>query len=153
MRWIVRVYALIPDRWGRYLVMEEYFRGEWLVKFPGGGVEPYEGLIEALSREVREELHTEIEKASQFYTLEHFQRSYYHSEARLLAIYYRVQLRGIPLVFSPRVRLYWLPPHLMQLTFPGDRQVQRLLMRHDAPPHTEPSSASPLNYPPAPPYS
>lgn len=151
MRWIVRVYALIPDAWGRYLVMEEYFRGEWIVKFPGGGVEPHEGLVEALNREMREELHSEIEKATHFYTLENFQRSYYHSDARLLAIYYKVQLKEEPLVFSPRVKLYWLPPHLIQLTFPGDRRVQRLLMQHDAPPHIAPSSASLPNYPPAPP--
>ncbi|MCS6789772.1 MAG: NUDIX domain-containing protein [Bacteroidia bacterium] len=153
MRWIVRVYALIPNEWGGYLVMEEYFRGEWLTKFPGGGVEPHEGLIEALSREICEELHTEIEKAHHFYTLDYFQRSYYHKDARLMAIYYKVQLKDAPLVFSPRVKLYWLPPHLMQLTFPGDRQVQKLLMQHDAHLSTEPSSENPPDYPPAPPYS
>lgn len=127
MRWIVRVYALIPDEWGRYLVVEEYFRGGWMTKFPGGGVHPTEGLIDALRRELWEELAVEVEKAEHFYTTDFFQRSYFHENARLLAVYYRVQLNKPPMPTSPRLKLLWLPPAFMALTFPVDRYVRRLL--------------------------
>lgn len=128
MRWVVRVYALIPDEWGRYLVVEEYFRGGWMTKFPGGGVYPEEGLIDALRRELWEELAVEVEKAEHFYTTDFFQRSYFHENARLLAVYYRAQLNKPPVPTSPRVKLLWLPPAFMALTFPVDRYVRRLLM-------------------------
>jgi 8-oxo-dGTP pyrophosphatase MutT (NUDIX family) len=128
VRWIVRVYGLLRDEKGRYLVLEEYFRGGWITKFPGGGVEPYEGLIDALHREMQEELGITVRRAEHFYTTDFFQRSYYHQEARLLSVYYRVFYEGEVRATSPWLRLFWLFPGLMRLTFPVDRYVQRLLM-------------------------
>ncbi|MCS7152615.1 MAG: NUDIX hydrolase [Bacteroidia bacterium] len=129
MRWIVRVYALIPDGEGRYLVLEEYFRGGQIMKFPGGGVHPYESLSEALRRELKEELDATPASMRHFYTTDFYQRSYYHDSARLLAIYYVVELAEPPQLMNPRSRLYWLPPSFMALTFPVDRYVRRLLMQ------------------------
>jgi 8-oxo-dGTP diphosphatase len=94
VKWIVRVYGLLRDQHGRYLVLEEYFRGGWITKFPGGGVEPQEGLLEALYREINEELGLSVQRADHFYTTHFYQRSYYHAQARLLAVYYRVFLGG-----------------------------------------------------------
>lgn len=127
MRWIVRVYALMQDQAGRYLVLEEYFRGTWVVKFPGGGVQPEEGLIQALHRELREELGIQLFQAEHFYTTEFFQRSYYHAEARLLAVYYRVRWEGEIQPQGPYLRLYWLPPAFIPATFPVDRHVVGLI--------------------------
>ncbi|MCS7188320.1 MAG: NUDIX domain-containing protein [Bacteroidia bacterium] len=136
-RWVVRVYALCQGAFGTWLVLEEYFRGGWIQKFPGGGVEPHESLQEALSRELQEELGASIEQIQHFYTTEFFQRSYYHENARLLAIYYKVKLKDIPFVRMPRLRLLWLPPPFMQLTFPVDRFVCGLLME-ERQAHAEP---------------
>jgi len=66
------VYGLVADEWGRWLVVEEYFRGGWIQKFPGGGVEPHEGLIEALQREFWEELQVEVRRVEHFYTTDFF---------------------------------------------------------------------------------
>lgn len=149
MRWIVRVYALIPGK-SRFsespstsstevptsptwLVLEEFFQGAWIQKFPGGGVEPYEGLEEALARELKEELNAEIRTLEHFYTTHFFQRSYYHEDARVLPIYYLVRLAGEPQVTSPRIRLRWLRADYLQLTFPVDRYVGRLLLRQNPP--------------------
>ncbi len=128
MKWVVRVYGLLQDEKGRYLVLEEYFQGGWITKFPGGGVEPQEGLVDALRREMREELNITVRRAEHFYTTDFFQRSYYHREARLLAVYYRVFYEGEVRVTSPWQRFFWLYPGLMGLTFPVDRYAQRLLM-------------------------
>ncbi len=129
MRWIVRVYALMEDEAERYLVLEEYFRGGWIVKFPGGGVRPEEGLIEALQRELAEELAIHLTEAQHFYTTEFFQRSYYHAEARLLAVYYRVRWTGEIRPQGPYLRLYWLPASFIPATFPVDRHVVGLIER------------------------
>ncbi len=128
MKWIVRVYGLLQDEKGRYLVLEEYFRQGWITKFPGGGVESQEGLLEALHREMGEELGVTVRRAEHFYTTHFYQRSYYHEEARLLAVYYRVWWEGTIQLRLPQQRLFWLYPALMMLTFPVDRYVQRLLM-------------------------
>lgn len=151
MRWIVRVYGLIPDEQGRYLVLEEYFRGGWIMKFPGGGVEPEEGLEEALRREIREELGVEVVHARHFYTTEFFQRSYYHAAARLLAIYYLAWVEGEIRPATGRLRAVWLFPELMQLTFPIDRFVRGLLMAEggDGPLASGPASGGHSGGPPA----
>jgi len=128
VKWVVRVYGLLRDEKGRYLVLEEYFRGGWITKFPGGGVEAHEGLLDALSREMQEELGVTVRKADHFYTTHFYQRSFYHTEARLLAVYYRVWWEGEIRLTSPQMRSFWLFPELMMLTFPVDRYVQRLLM-------------------------
>ncbi|RMF50409.1 MAG: NUDIX domain-containing protein [Bacteroidetes bacterium] len=131
MQWIVRVYGLMQDEAGRYLVMEEYFRGGWIVKFPGGGVQPQEGLIEALARELAEELSIQLTRAEHFYTTEFFQRSYYHAAARLLAVYYRVGWVGEIRPQGPYLRLYWLPAAFIPATFPVDRHVVQLLTKEE----------------------
>lgn len=127
MKWIVRVYGLLRDKNGRYLVLEEYFRGGWITKFPGGGVEEQEGLLEALYRELQEELGITVQKAEHFYTTHFYQRSFYHTRARLLSVYYRVWWEGEIRLTSPQMRFFWLFPELMRLTFPVDRYVQGLL--------------------------
>lgn len=152
MRWIVRVYALLPDEWGRYLVLEEYFRGGWILKFPGGGVEFSEGLIEALERELWEELRVRVSQVEHFYTTHFFQRSYYHDAARLLSVYYRVKTEEAPRLCGLRLKGLWLPPAFMTLTFPVDRYVRRLLMAEagDAPLRSGSASGAPSDYLPPP---
>jgi hypothetical protein len=47
---IVRVYGLLIDEQEQVLVSDEYIRGNYYTKFPGGGLEFGEGLREGLTR-------------------------------------------------------------------------------------------------------
>ena len=51
----LRVYALIIEQ-EYILVSRELIMGKYLYKFPGGGLEYGEGLIEVLQREIMEEM-------------------------------------------------------------------------------------------------
>ncbi|MAZ96347.1 MAG: hypothetical protein CMP53_02355 [Flavobacteriales bacterium] len=50
-----RCYAIIKSQNNRVLVMKERWHGVDLQKFPGGGLELGEGLLECISREIEEE--------------------------------------------------------------------------------------------------
>ena len=51
----IRVYGLILES-GSILLSKELIMGEEVFKFPGGGLEYGEGLIEGLNREFEEEM-------------------------------------------------------------------------------------------------
>ena len=57
----VRVYGLLINESNEVLLSDEREYGMEFTKFPGGGVELGEGLIEALKREYMEECSAEIE--------------------------------------------------------------------------------------------
>ena len=57
----VRVYAIIFNDKNEILLSDEYFSGKKMTKFPGGGLETGESLIDCLKREAKEELEQEIE--------------------------------------------------------------------------------------------
>lgn len=87
-RFNLRVYALIiRDR--HILISEETLNGFHFVKFPGGGVEYGEGLIEALTRELHEEGRIELMEFDHFYTTDFFQRSAFVPSDQLISVYYR----------------------------------------------------------------
>ena len=47
----IRVYGILINDKKQVLVSDEFIRGSYYTKFPGGGLEYGEGLIEALKRE------------------------------------------------------------------------------------------------------
>ena len=51
----IRVYGVLVDSKRRVLVSDEYIRGNYFTKFPGGGLEFGEGTRECLKREFKEE--------------------------------------------------------------------------------------------------
>lgn len=85
----VRVYGIIVHS-GRILVSHERFRGESFTKFPGGGVQLGEGVLDALIREFKEELNIEITPSFLFHVTESLQVSRFYSEDQVIAIYYIV---------------------------------------------------------------
>ena len=51
----VRVYGLLIDQYQRLLVTDEFIRGSYITKLPGGGLEFGEGTRACLQREFIEE--------------------------------------------------------------------------------------------------
>ena len=87
----VRVYACVVKEQKVLTLFEEY-AGEQLMKFPGGGLEYGEGLIDCLKREFEEELNVNIEIVEHLYTQEDFLVSRFKENEQLLTIYYLVKI-------------------------------------------------------------
>lgn len=88
----IRVYGLIIEN-GSILISKELIKGEEVFKFPGGGLEYGEGLIEGLNREFEEEIGQRLNNIEHFYTTDFFQRSSFKLTDQLISIYYRGKLK------------------------------------------------------------
>ena len=86
----VRVYGLLINENNEVLLSDEREYGMDFIKFPGGGVELGEGLIEGLKREFMEECHVEIEVISHFYTTDFYEKSSFN-ESQVISVYYFVK--------------------------------------------------------------
>lgn len=86
----VRVYGLLINDFGQILLSDEEESGLRFCKFPGGGLEYGEGLIDALKREFKEECNVEVEVLEHFYTTDFFIKSVF-DESQIISIYYLVK--------------------------------------------------------------
>ncbi len=86
----VRVYGLLINDRQEILLSDEEEHGKRFIKFPGGGLEYGEGLIEGLKREFIEECNLSIEILSHFYTTDFYIESAFGG-GQLLSIYYLVK--------------------------------------------------------------
>lgn len=86
----VRVYGLLINAQNEVLLSDESEHDTQFTKFPGGGLELGEGLIEALKREFMEECNAEIEVISHFYTTDFYEKSSFN-DSQVLSIYYLVK--------------------------------------------------------------
>ena len=71
----VRVYGILKDSHNRVLVSDEFIRGNYFTKFPGGGLEFGEGTKECLVREFKEETGLNVTVGEHIYTTDFFQIS------------------------------------------------------------------------------
>ena len=76
------------DESRQVLVSDEYIRGEYYTKFPGGGLEIGEGTRDCLKREFKEEMNLEVAIGDHIYTTDFFQKSAFNSVHQILSIYY-----------------------------------------------------------------
>ena len=143
-RFNVRVYGLIINDKGELLVTDEYCQNRYMTKFPGGGLEYGEGLLEGLKREFIEECGQEVEVTSHFYTTDFFVESIFRGGGQLISVYYRCKFREkihFPIITTPyenlpetndSVAFRWIPLHELSpelLTWPVDKHVVELLLK------------------------
>ena len=84
----VRVYGILMNDARQVLVSDEYIRGTYYTKFPGGGLEIGEGTRDCLKREFKEEMNLEVAIGDHIYTTDFFQMSAFNSAHQILSIYY-----------------------------------------------------------------
>jgi len=89
-RFNIRVYLLLLDETKTHILLsDEIINGEFITKFPGGGLEYGEGILDCLHREAKEELGQEVEVIRQYYTTERFQVSMIRPDEQVICVYYQ----------------------------------------------------------------
>jgi len=89
MKFNVRVYGLLLNK-GSVLLSDEYIKGNFITKFPGGGLEFGEGTRECLVREFKEELELNVVVEEHFYTTDFYVSSSFDTNSQVISIYYIV---------------------------------------------------------------
>ncbi len=84
----IRVYGILLGEDNSVLVSDEYIRGGYYTKFPGGGLEFGEGTRECLKREFKEEMNLDVSVTDHFYTTDFFQISAFNPGHQIISIYY-----------------------------------------------------------------
>ncbi|WP_163323033.1 NUDIX domain-containing protein [Draconibacterium mangrovi] len=93
-QFLIRVYGLVINENKEVLLSDEFVLSTKMTKFPGGGLEFGEGLIDGLKREFFEECEgQEIENIWHFYTTDFYQKALFFDDAQLISIYYLADLK------------------------------------------------------------
>jgi 8-oxo-dGTP diphosphatase len=138
----IRVYGLFINKNKEILLTDEVRYGMHMTKFPGGGLQFGEGLLDCLKREALEELGQEIVILNHFYTTDFYVQSAFHENHQVISIYYLCRFKGkakfnfpkTPVNFSDSneeiISFRYKPISEMKeedLSFPADRHVLKLL--------------------------
>lgn len=139
-RFNIRVYGLLIHA-GHLLVSDELIQGQPVTKFPGGGLEPGEGTLDCLRREIMEEMGLDVLQPQHFYTTDFFQQSAFRADDQIISIYYTFELKEPDKLVSdvpaqgtaaePGQRFRWLPMNKARpedFDFPIDKVVMGLLL-------------------------
>ena len=119
----VRVYGILIDSNKRLLVSDEFIRGNYFTKFPGGGLEFGEGTRDCLKREFKEETGLDVTIGDHIYTTDFFQISAFNNVDQIISIYYFVHTAE-PVNLVTKTTLFDFEPH--QVADPkGDAEVFR----------------------------
>ncbi len=105
-----RVYGILRGKNKEVLVSDELIRGDYITKFPGGGLEFGEGTRDCLKREFKEEMNLEVKITDHLYTTDFFQMSAFNPEQQIISVYYlvaaleeiQVPLRAKPFDFDEK---------------------------------------------------
>jgi 8-oxo-dGTP diphosphatase len=144
----VRVYGILLDEEKRLLVSDEFIRGNYITKLPGGGLEIGEGTRDGLAREFMEEANIFVNVGDHFYTTDFFQISAFNNKDQIISIYYLVHTADTSLInakekafdFLPEEvadkngtaeHLRWIPFHEISeeaMTLPIDKVAVKMLV-------------------------
>jgi 8-oxo-dGTP diphosphatase len=111
----LRVYGILINENKQVLVSDEFIRGNYYTKFPGGGLEFGEGTRDCLKREFKEELDLDITVGEHLYTTDFFQMSAFNPTQQIISIYYlahpneaiKAPLRSSPFAFDEQQLLIY----------------------------------------------
>lgn len=148
----LRVYGILINDQQQVLVSDELIRGNYITKFPGGGLEFGEGTRDCLKREFLEEMNLQVEIENHIYTTDFFQLSAFNPEHQIISIYYSVKalepikapIRSKPFDFDEKqMKVYeanretetfrfidWPDFSAESVTLPIDKIVASLLKRN-----------------------
>ncbi|HQW83329.1 MAG TPA: NUDIX domain-containing protein [Ferruginibacter sp.] len=84
----IRVYGILINEKKQLLISDEYIRGNFYSKFPGGGLEFGEGTRDCLQREFLEEMNLKVKVGAHIYTTDFYQQSAFNPAHQLISIYY-----------------------------------------------------------------
>jgi ADP-ribose pyrophosphatase YjhB (NUDIX family) len=87
----IRVYGILINDQRQVLVSDEFIRGAYITKFPGGGLEFGEGTRDCLQREFMEELNLKVKVTGHIYTTDFYQQSAFNKAHQIISIYYFVE--------------------------------------------------------------
>ena len=105
----VRVYGILIDEQERLLVSDEFIRGAYITKLPGGGLEIGEGTRDGLAREFMEEANLAVSVGDHFYTTDFFQISAFNNTDQIISIYYYVHASDTNKVIAKEKAFDFLP--------------------------------------------
>lgn len=105
----VRVYGILIDEQQRLLVSDEFIRGNYITKLPGGGLEIGEGTRDGLAREFMEEANLEVRVGDHFYTTDFFQISAFNLTDQIISIYYFVHANDTHKIIAKEKAFDFLP--------------------------------------------
>lgn len=91
----IRVYGILKDEKNRVLLSDEYIRGNYYTKFPGGGLELGEGTRDCLKREFMEETGLSVTVGDHIYTTDYYQVSAFNPAHQIISIYYYVHAEDL----------------------------------------------------------
>lgn len=135
-RFNVRVYGICINERNEVLLSDESHQNVSFTKFPGGGLEFGEGMIDCLRREFMEEFNLEIEVGELFYLTDFFQISAFSANDQVISVYYRIiadldHLDQLMKNQTGEEELHWVKfSELTEelLTFPIDKIVAKKLV-------------------------
>lgn len=111
----VRVYGILIDSQKRLLVSDEFIRGAYITKLPGGGLEIGEGTREGLAREFMEEANLEVTVGEHFYTTDFFQISAFNNKDQIISIYYLVHSDKTDTIVAKTKAFNFLPEQVADI--------------------------------------
>ena len=142
----VRVYGLLLNEKRQLLISDELEYGMKFSKFPGGGLEYGEGLLDGLKREFMEECDFGVEILSHFYTTDFYLKSAF-DDTQIISVYYLVKnlgainlpIKTVPFDFDgikeeggSLQAFRWIDFDQLKIedvTFPADQKAVELLLK------------------------
>lgn len=112
----IRVYGILKNDKNQILVSDEFIRGDFITKFPGGGLEFGEGTRDCLIREFMEETNLDVTIEEHIYTTDFFQISAFNNKQQIISIYYFVQANNISKLKTSTMKFDFLPQQIADKT-------------------------------------